>query len=182
MHFVVLAILAYLVAGLAVLARRRPEYSHIRHTISELGEHGSPVEKQVAFGLFLPVGLAMACVAFAVRANEPAALLAAALAFGYAGGALFPIDAGAPISGSWRNGAHNLAAGFSYVGAIAALELVARDRGSPFDAAKYMIVAFLVSAYVPGFRELRGLFQRIVEIALYLVLAFILHADDGIAQ
>lgn len=178
MHFVVLAILAYLVAGLAVLARRRPEYSHIRHTISELGEHGSPVEKQVAFGLFLPVGVAMACVACAVRANEPAALLAAALAFGYAGGALFPIDAGAPISGSWRNGAHNLAAGFSYVGAIAALELAGRDLGAPYTVAKFAILAFLVSAYIPGAREYRGLFQRVIELGLYFGLVALLNRAD----
>jgi len=168
MHVLVIATSVYLAIALVVFARRRPEYSHIRHTISELGEQGSPIEKPVAFGLFLPVGLAATYVAFASRSNEPAALLAAALALGYIGGAFFPIDPGAPMSGSRRNGIHNLAAGFSYIGAIAAFELAGREMGFPFTAAKLVIVTFLISAYLPGIREIRGLLQRLVEFGLHV--------------
>ena len=174
MHYLAIATLLYLAAATVYLARLRPDYSHIRHTISELGEHGCPIERQVAFGVFLPVGLAMACVAFVERANEPAALLAAALSVGYIGSAFFPIDADAPMSGTWRNGAHSLAAGFSYVGAIAAFELIGRDVGLPYTAAKFAIIAFFVTVYVPGLRELRGLLQRIVEVGLFAGLAFMI--------
>lgn len=43
--------------GTWAFALARPEYSHIRHTISELGESGSPLSSLVSFGLFLPTGV-----------------------------------------------------------------------------------------------------------------------------
>ena len=34
----------------------RPGYSHVSHTISELGELGAPRSRLVSFGVFLPFG------------------------------------------------------------------------------------------------------------------------------
>ena len=77
------------------------------------------------------MGISMSLVAFFVQSNEPAAMLAAALAVEYIGSALFPIDAGAPPIGSWRNGIHSLAGAVQYIGAIEAFEQYGRDFGFP---------------------------------------------------
>lgn len=41
----------------ACFGGRRPGYSHLRHTISELGETGSPLGKRVSYFGFVPIGL-----------------------------------------------------------------------------------------------------------------------------
>lgn len=157
----------YLIAALAYFGRQRAGYSHITHTISELAEAGSPLEKTVSFGVFLPIGLAMAGLAWWLQGNEAAMLFTASLAVGYGCAAFFPIDPDAPALGSWRNGLHNLSAGASYVLAMGAFEAMARDHGSPYDLGKFLILGFLVSLYVPGLRNLRGLLQRVVEAAIF---------------
>jgi len=173
MSYVVVISFVFLAISTTVLASRRSEYSHVRHTISELGERGAVDEKLVAYGVFLPIGISMSLVAFFVQSNEPAAMLAAALAVGYGGSALFPIDAGAPPIGSWRNGVHSLAGAVQYLGAIGAFEQYGRDFGFPYTMAKFVIFAFLVTIYVPYIKEIRGLFQRIVEVGLFLGLVFL---------
>jgi len=160
------------------MASRSSSYSHIRHTISELGECGATNEKRVSFGIFLPVGIAMAIIGFVVRSNEPAAILAASLSIGYVGAAFYPIDAGAPVSGSWRNGMHSLFGAIQYVGSVAAFEQFGRDYGSPYTAAKYIIFAFIISLYIPYIREIRGLLQRIVELGLFIGLVFMVQSRD----
>lgn len=174
MSYVVVISFMYLATSTIVLARRRSGYSHVRHTISELGERGAVDEKLVAFGLFLPVGISMAIVAFFVQSNEPAAMLAFALAVGYGGSALFPIDAGAPPIGSWKNGLHSLAGAIQYIGAIGAFEQYGRNFGFPYTMVKFAIFAFLVSIYVPYAKEVRGLIQRTIEVGLFLGLAFLI--------
>ena len=54
----------YLLASLIALAPRKAGCSHIKHSISEMGEIGAPHQRFVAFGLFLPIGLAMLLVAY----------------------------------------------------------------------------------------------------------------------
>ena len=54
---------SYLFAALVALATREAGYSHVRHTISEIGESGAPDQRLVAFALFLPIGLVAAIVA-----------------------------------------------------------------------------------------------------------------------
>src|SRR5262245_17646556 len=48
---------AMVLLGTLYFASRRPGYSHISNTISELGETGAAQAHLVAFGFFLPVGL-----------------------------------------------------------------------------------------------------------------------------
>lgn len=163
----IVLIAAYLVLGLVYFGTRRAEYSHLRHTISELAEAGSVTERVVSFGVFLPVGLSAGLMTLLVRENDPAVLFLAALAIGYVGAALFPIDRDAPLFGSWRNAFHNLSGGLSYLVAMWAFEEAARDRGFPYSAGKFLILAFLVSLYIPVLRESRGLMQRVVEAAIF---------------
>lgn len=49
----------YLALMISGLARRKPGYRHLVHTISELGEVSAPDQRFVAFAVFLPVGLAL---------------------------------------------------------------------------------------------------------------------------
>ncbi len=157
----------YLIAALAYFGRQRAGYSHITHTISELAEAGSPLEKTVSFGVFLPIGLAMAGLAWWLRGDEASMLFTASLAVGYGCAAFFPIDPDAPALGSWRNGLHNLSAGASYVLAMGAFETLARDHGSPYDLGKFLIFGFILSVYIPGLRDWRGLLQRVTELAIF---------------
>ena len=46
-----------------MLAPRKAGYSHVMHTISEIGELGARDQRFVALGLFLPVGLCLLFVA-----------------------------------------------------------------------------------------------------------------------
>lgn len=173
MSYVVIISFIFLAISTTVLASRRSGYSHVRHTISELGERGAVDEKLVAYGVFLPIGISMAFVAFFIQSNEPAAMLAFALAVGYGGSALFPIDAGAPLIGSWKNGFHSLVGAVQYIGAIGAFEQYGRDFGFPYTMVKFVIFAFLIIIYVPYIKEIRGLFQRIIEAGLFLGLVFL---------
>jgi hypothetical protein len=175
----ILATLAAIVPVL-ILARRRPDYSHVRQTISELGEAGSRDAKSAAIFAFAPAGhtvwLFVAALAFAVPAfaDGPGLWLFALLGAGYVGAAIFPCDPGAPLLGTWRNNLHNLLAGFGYLGAaggmielgrmmehIAALETVAEISQVAGQAA--FIGVFLLSFPSP----VRGLIQRVVEGLFY---------------
>ena len=49
------AVAVYLVP--AYFGRFKPGYSHLRHTISELGEAGSPIGPRVSYLGFVPIGL-----------------------------------------------------------------------------------------------------------------------------
>ena len=157
----------FLVVSLFIHGRRRPGYSHRIHTISELAEAGSPLEKPVSYGVFLPIGVAMAALACWLQGNEAALLFTASLAVGYGCAAIFPIDPDAPALGTWRNGLHNLSAGASYVLAMGGFETLARDQGSPYDLGKFLIFGFILSIYVPGLRDWRGLLQRVTEVAIF---------------
>src|SRR5688572_19679989 len=88
---------------------RKPGYSHVRHTISELGETGSPVGRSVSFIGFLSTGIAVwlfllvTAGALPDGATDPLYTLSLVGA-GYVGGAIFRCDPGAPPVGSSQNG------------------------------------------------------------------------------
>src|SRR5262245_44964023 len=111
-----LVALGYLAVALAFLGAWTAGYKHLRHTISAIGEAGAPDQGFVAFGLFLPLGLAFAALGFALRAHPYAASLAYCIAAGYSVAAFFPCDPGSPVSGSPRQAAHNLGGAIEYIG------------------------------------------------------------------
>lgn len=61
----------FLTAGICFFGRRRMGYSHLRHTISELGEQGAADMQRVSWGLFFPVGLALAWIWFELAPSAP---------------------------------------------------------------------------------------------------------------
>jgi Protein of unknown function (DUF998) len=164
---------AYLFAALVVVGAKSPAYSHMRHTISELGEFGSPRQNFVAFGIFLPVGVLLLAVAFLLHSvNQPAALLALCIGIGYVVAALFPCDPGSPASGSSRQALHNLGGAVEYLGGAFALLRLAESFGLPFRAAGFVVFGAAVALSVTTFAPIRGLVQRIAEICLFGGLAF----------
>ncbi len=157
----------FLIAGIHFFGRRRPAYSHMRHTISELGELGAADMHRVSWGLFFPVGLALAWTWFDLAASAPpVAALAGVIAIGYIGAALFPCDPGSPLQGSWRQALHNLAGGVEYFGGAACLATLGRSQPVYMVlAGVVLVVALLLS--VPWVAAMRGLVQRIAECCLF---------------
>ena len=160
--------LGYLFVTLFVLAPHKAGYSHLRRTISELGETGARHQHFVAFGLFLPVGLLLLVVAYLARQTAPTvAALALCIAVGYVGAALFPCDPGSPLWGSTRQAAHNLAGAVEYTGGGFALMTIARDFGQPFQLAGFIVLGSVIGLSVLPSRAGRGALQRIAEVCLF---------------
>lgn len=159
---------AWLAASLLCFARRRLGYSHLRHTISELGETGSRDQRLVALGSFLPIGLVLLVAAGLLRSSSPAAsMLALAIAIGYIGAAAFPCDPGSPLSGTWRQSLHNLAGGVEYIGGGFALMTLARDLGAPFRIAGFVVLGAAIALSVLPPSGARGAIQRVAELCLF---------------
>ncbi|GHG90943.1 DUF998 domain-containing protein [Comamonas sp. JC664] len=173
---------ALLVMALGVLppfwfARRRPGYSHVRSTVSELGESGAPDALRVAWLGFAPAGLAVLVFSALLHAqltslgaDGTAAVLLSLLGVSYVGAAVFPCDAGAPFWGTWKNQMHNLVAGLGYFGAGAGLlemkrvfeDLPTLAPLSPISGLLGPVI--LLGVFVLSFESpVRGLIQRTVE-------------------
>ncbi|MFT3896923.1 MAG: DUF998 domain-containing protein [Thermomonas sp.] len=158
----------YLFGAMLVFAPRKPGYSHVRHTISEIGETGARDRRFVAFGVFLPVGLLLLLVAwFVCPASPPVAALALCIAVGYLGAALFPCDPGSPVSGSARQGVHNLAGAVEYIGGGFALMTIARESGQPYRLAGFIVLGVAIGLSIVPARAGRGILQRIAEASLF---------------
>lgn len=164
-----LAIVAgvFLCGGVFALARRRSGYSHVRDTISELGEHGAADSQLVAYGLFLPVGL-MQLVIAAMMSNldDGVALLALCLGIGYLVSVVASCDPGSPMTGSFRQSVHNVGGAVQYCGGAVALWSIAEGQGSLFSWGGWFVTAGLIAISIPGI-PIRGLVQRLVETTLF---------------
>ncbi len=172
-----------LLVGIFWFSRRIPAYSHVRHTISELGETGSPWSLYVSWGCFAPVGLGLLLIAFLlVTAStpsplaEPLALLSAAVGVGYLGAAFFPCDPGSPLTGSWRQQLHNLAGGVEYWGGAFALFVASQSLRATEQSAFLQQVLFgsaIIVGTVAVFISVsitfpvRGAIQRVGELTLF---------------
>ncbi len=158
----------YLLLGVIALARRKPGYSHLVHTISELGETGSRDQRLVAWGLFFPVAAALAGLAFlSWPLAEELAWLAGCVAVGYGVAVVFPCDQGSPVTGSWRQGLHNLGGAVQYIGGGLALVNAAGRWGGAAEAAGYLVLATAAALTFLPARSWRGLAQRIGEFVLF---------------
>lgn len=159
---------SYLLVCLAILGSRKPGYSHFAHTISELGDYGSENQWLVAFGVFLPVGLALLGAAAFLKSQAPAAAgLALCIGIGYLGAAVFPCDPGSPMHGSVRQAVHNLAGAIEYLGGGLALMVLAEDFGTGFRMAGFGVFMATFALTVLPSTTLRGLVQRIAETLLF---------------
>jgi hypothetical protein len=171
---------AYLFASLLILAPKKPGYSHFKNTISEIGEVGAPNQRFVAYGVFLPVGLLLLLVAYLVQSvSTPSAVLALCIAIGYLVAAAFPCDAGSPLSGTARQGMHNLGGAIEYVGGGFALITIAKIYGQPFQAAGFVVLACTLALSILPSTSVRGIIQRIAEICLFAGLALSISRSIG---
>ena len=164
------AVTAYLIAGIVYFGHKKAGYDHLKHTISELGETGTPWEKQVGFGVFLPVGIGLLVIAFTFWDHEIVRGLSACLAVGYLVAAFFPCDKGSPTSGSWKQQVHNLGGFIEYAGAIfflmKASEYGMLVFGIDFKVMGFIVLVCVIITSIPGNR-VRGLAQRVAELLLF---------------
>lgn len=167
---------AMLLLTAAVFARAlHSGYRPVRHTISELGAHGTRSSRLVSLGVFLPVGLLLALAAHLANATAPqAALLAAFIAIGYLSAAVFPCDVGSPMTGSTRQYLHNLGGAVEYVGGAYALYALYGSHGEPYRIAATVVLIALVGISIDN--AIRGLIQRIAELTLFATLLMALIA------
>jgi len=157
----------YLFTSLVFLSGNKNGYSHVRHTISELGEVGAPQQHFVSFAVFFVVGITLLLVAYLVQPySKPVALLALSLSIGYLVAALFPCDAGSPMMGSFRQAIHNLGGGVEYLGGALAFFLIAETFGRPFQVVGWVVAGLGIALSIHPF-FIRGLLQRGAEIALF---------------
>lgn len=175
-RFLAIVTTVVLAVAIAVFGLLREDYSHVRNTISELGEFGGAHSAAVSWGVFLPVGLAVLAVAVLVLRQADgarrfaAAGLCAAIAVGYLVAAAFPCDPGSPLSGTARQSVHNLGGAIEYIGgavALAALAWRAPRFGRSFGLAAALVAATAIGLSVPEWFDVRGLIQRIGEAALF---------------
>ena len=160
-------LILYLAVGVGWFSVRRAGYSHVIHTISELGERGAPDEKYVAFRLFLPVGLLALWIALLIARTSPAlAALAGCLGAGYVVAAFFPCDPGSPRSGSFRQGVHNLGGAVQYVGGGFALVAVAQQIAA-FKPIGYAVLGCTIALSLLPAHSCRGIIQRFAELLLF---------------
>lgn len=168
-----IAVAVYLFAGIVYFGYKKTGYDHLRHTISELGETGTACEKQVGFGLFLPVGAGLLFIAFTNWDHEIVRGLSACVALGYLVAAFFPCDKGSPSSGSWKQQVHNLGGFVEYAGAIFFLvkagEYGMGIFGINFNIIGYIVIVCVIITSIPGNR-VRGLAQRVAELLLFAAL------------
>lgn len=161
------ALIAYLSLGVVRFARRSVGYSHVRNTISELGERDASDQRAVALWLFLPVGLMALWVALlVVDTNLPLAVLAVCLAVGYLVTAAFPCDPGSPLSGSFRQVAHNLGGAVQYIGGGLAL-LALEERVAVFGPAGLVVLGCAFAISFLRRNSWRGIIQRVAEVLLF---------------
>jgi hypothetical protein len=161
----------FLAVSIGIFAGRRTQYSQLHHTISELGELGGSDARRVAFGVFLPVGLLTFAAAVLVRAEAPAvAALGICLAVGYLSAVAFPCDPGSPLSGSYRQLAHNLGGAVQYVGGGASLLAMSSQGVAAYKLAGVTILgcALVLSAAT----RWRGVLQRVAEAVLFVCFVY----------
>jgi len=186
MRILALGTALYLLFGTIWAGARRAKYRHLRHTISELGEHGAPEARSVAFGLFLPVGLSCLTLAALAAVHDAqttapeawrrgSALLAGSLAAGYLGAWVWPCDPGCPLTGSGRQLMHNLTGGIEYLGGALALQqlsgalpLDGRPASELFRGAAALVVIIAIVLGAPPLAPWRGGLQRVAEAVLFL--------------
>ncbi len=171
-----------LLGGVLWFGARVPGYSHVRQTISELGEVGSRYSVVVSWGLFAPVGILLSLLTVTLVYRDSSdfrnavMFLTSAVSIGYLGAAIFPCDPGSPLTGTWRQQIHNLLGGVEYVGGTGALFLAAQSLSPVFDATLIPSVvngsAVVVGTVTLGLSfsatfAVRGCLQRVGEFALF---------------
>lgn len=156
---------AFLVYNIVVIARQRPDYSHFRHSISELGESNSTYELSVSYGVFLPFGLGCLLLSYPLfNDNTIAASLLVATGLSYALSAFFPCDPGTPFAGSWKNTLHNIIGAACYAGIAHQLNELTDISHEWYASVPLIVLCTFLSMFVIGWpKQWIGLAQRLAE-------------------
>jgi len=160
----------YLLITVLIAGKKKVNYSHIRHTISELAEHSSPIAKAVNRVIFFPVTV---LILFTIPLDlqslfSGTILLPLSIAIGYGGSALFPCDTGAPLRGSLNNTIHMICGTIMYGGSATALLLLGNEL--IYSTNLLRIIAVITALSLPLLAlplPFRGVVQRGVEILLF---------------
>jgi hypothetical protein len=172
----VLAVLSAVLAAAVPMyyGSRKSGYSHLRHTISELGEMGSPVGKSVSYIGFIAIGISLwvflIIAAKLLPDQADVFFMLSLVGAGYIGGGIFRCDPDAPPFGSWRTTLHNLFAVLEYVGAAGAfLTLKRSEFWSPLSEVMSYAggIVFICLAGISFPHPFRGLIQRIAEAIIF---------------
>ena len=153
---------------------RKPGYSHVRHTISELVEVGSPVGARVSYG-FESIAILLWLFLLVAAQSSPTGSTdvfwtLSLVGVGYFGGGIFRCDPGAPPFGTWRNTLHNLFGSLEYLGAAATFSML---KFSSFWSPLSDVMAYAVPLVLFCFlglsfpHKFRGLVQRVAETTIF---------------
>ena len=160
----------YLLIGILYFGFKKSFYSHIKDTISELGEFGSKHAKMVNYGLFMPVGVLLFIIAFFNSSNSVLVGLSISLGIGYIVSAFFPCDPGSPFTGSVRQQVHNLGGFIEYAGGLIFLMRASEQELSFFNVdykfLGFVVVVCIAITSIPK-NPIRGLAQRIAELIFF---------------
>ena len=158
-----------------------PDYSHVSQFISELGARGAPLEWEVRFAGFLPLGILLlafcwlAYIALPRSSGTTFALIGLALyALGYLVAAAFPCDLGCrPAQPSVSQLIHNSLGLLGYLLAPLFLFAFARaarswPNGARVSAAGYAAagLALLGMLTLSSGSSMTGLGQRLLELSV----------------
>ena len=160
----------YLITGIFYFGFKKSSYSHIKDTISELGEYGSKHANLVNYGLFMPVGVLLFIIAILNTSNNLVMGLSISLGTGYVLAAFFPCDPGSPYTGSGRQHIHNLGGFIEYAGGLIFL-MRAGEADINFFSIDYkilggLVIVCIIITSIPK-NPIRGLTQRIAELILF---------------
>ncbi len=176
-HLLLWGTFLFLAVGVLYFGTRKEGYSHIRNTISELGEVNAPDGREVNRKLFLPAGLILIGVGIAGRNQINGwGELAICMGSGYLLSAFFPCDKGAPLIGGLRQMMHNAAGVIEYGGSIYFL-YKARPLLfyiSPITPDIILLVLIICALLAPlPVIKWRGFLQRIIELIFFTQLLWL---------
>lgn len=169
-------------AVVGFLAALRPEYGHLTHTISTLGEIGAPFAIVQQLNFIVLGGLTTA-FAYGLHRGMPPGfvlgpLLVALFGLGIVGAGLFPCLPCTDFSSyTWENTTHGITAGVAFVAIMPAPFFLSRRMRSderwanytrPFLVLGVLIVAFNVAYYVATGTAVVGALQRALVGAIFV--------------
>jgi hypothetical protein len=167
----------YLLIGILFFGSKLPAYSHLRDTISELGEKRSSFETQVGYGVFLPVALLLILSSsvlyfqgFENDLQKNLSGLLACVGIGYMLATFFPCDPGSPTSGGVRQQIHNIGGFVEYAGG-AYFIFQASESVPLLSTIGYIVVVCTIVITISAFW--RGLVQRVAEIGLFGTIIYV---------
>ncbi len=167
----IVAASVYLLGSTLYFGNKAPGYNHVSGTISELGESGSVFEKNISYGVFLPVGLSLLLMSTLLyfqglhdETQKSLCGLGTCVGVGYVVAAFFPCDPGSPLSGSTRQSIHNLGGIIEYLGGAYFLTVSSVPLMRTIG---FLVLSLAIMMSFSFCLRWRGLIQRFAELGLF---------------